>query len=275
VDGAVRVTLPGGRWVDGARAQEATLRPLVGHDEEALAGAGPALSAAAWTTDVLCRCLVDLGGTRPDGDAVRHLCVGDREALLWHLRRVTTGDRLDVVAPCEACGERLEVQLRVPDLLQPPYDRWAERFTEDLDGHRVVFRLPTGADQEEVAPLVAADPPAAAHRLLAACVLSVDAGPPTVDGFGAALAERLADLDPQAEALLALTCPACDHGFTVLLDAASYLAAELAQRSHHFYREVHSLAWHYHWGEAEILAMTPRRRARYLALIDETLRPGG
>ncbi|MCK7500249.1 MAG: hypothetical protein MZW92_65580 [Comamonadaceae bacterium] len=31
---------------------------------------------------------------------------------------------------------------------------------------------------------------------------------------------------------------------------------------------VHRLAWHYHWSEAEILALPRGRRAHYLALID-------
>ena len=32
--------------------------------------------------------------------------------------------------------------------------------------------------------------------------------------------------------------------------------------------DVHRLAWHYHWSEAEILALPRGRRAHYLALID-------
>jgi hypothetical protein len=36
-------------------------------------------------------------------------------------------------------------------------------------------------------------------------------------------------------------------------------------------REVHLLAWYYHWGESEILGMSGRRRRRYLALIADSL----
>ena len=32
--------------------------------------------------------------------------------------------------------------------------------------------------------------------------------------------------------------------------------------------EVHRLAWHYHWSEAEILALPRHRRQQYLRLID-------
>jgi hypothetical protein len=37
------------------------------------------------------------------------------------------------------------------------------------------------------------------------------------------------------------------------------------------YEEVHRLAWHYHWAEREILAMTHSKRRRYLALLRREL----
>ena len=37
------------------------------------------------------------------------------------------------------------------------------------------------------------------------------------------------------------------------------------------FREVHLLAYHYHWSETDILELTGPRRRRYLALLAETL----
>jgi hypothetical protein len=34
------------------------------------------------------------------------------------------------------------------------------------------------------------------------------------------------------------------------------------------YDEVHTLAWHYHWSEAEILALPRVRRQLYLSRVD-------
>lgn len=39
----------------------------------------------------------------------------------------------------------------------------------------------------------------------------------------------------------------------------------------HLYHEVHQLAWHYHWSEREILAMSRAKRRRYLALLSREL----
>ncbi|HEX7048849.1 MAG TPA: hypothetical protein VF188_01455 [Longimicrobiales bacterium] len=41
------------------------------------------------------------------------------------------------------------------------------------------------------------------------------------------------------------------------------------------YREVHHLAFHYHWSEAEILAMTRSKRQRYLSLLAQHLEAAG
>ena len=41
-----------------------------------------------------------------------------------------------------------------------------------------------------------------------------------------------------------------------------------------FYEEVHVLALHYHWSEAQILALPATKRRRYLALLARHLGAG-
>lgn len=76
-------------------------------------------------------------------------------------------------------------------------------------------------------------------------------------------------LEPQAEIQLALTCPSCDRIFSALFDAAAYLFQELAARSRHLYREVHTLARPYHWSEKDLLEMSGKKRRLYLDLLAE------
>lgn len=271
MNGGVRVELPGGRLVEGGRHRQAALRPLAGHDEEVLVDSRHR-SAASRTTEVLNRCVVELGPRPIDADVVRSLSVGDREALLWHLRRITNGEHAEAVIECPSCDGKMEVELRVERLIQPPYDTWAEHYTEELYGHHVRFRLPTGADQERIAVLAGGDVTAAARELLLGCVEEVDGVQPGVlADLEDALAARFAELDPQSETLLDLTCPTCQKEFTASLDAAAFLFEEVASRSRYLHREVHVLAWYYHWSESEILAMTADRRRRYLDLIDESV----
>ena len=86
------------------------------------------------------------------------------------------------------------------------------------------------------------------------------------------LAPLLAEMDPQAELNLDAACPVCGRVFAQVLDAMQYLQSEMVQDLDHLYAEVHRIASHYHWSEAEILAMTAVRRRRYLAMIAEDRR---
>jgi hypothetical protein len=280
----VTVKLPGGLWLGGTRCQEADLRSLNGDDEVFLSEtADGSLLPVQRATLLLARCLTRLGALSPvSTNTVASLIAGDREALLLHLRRLTLGESLRCVLSCPDpnCGEKMDLGLRVGDLLLPPYPHAREQYetttTQNGDTYRVRFRLPTGAHQEEAAALARSDSQAAADLLLSRCVEDVATkGGRRVGDLPPVMADRLptvmAELDPQAELMLDVTCPACDHGFSALFDATAYLLQELDLRAKHIYEEVHSLAFYYHWSEAEIMGMTPRKRHLYLDLLADAL----
>jgi len=280
---SVEVRVPTGlRRADGLQ-RRMWLRPWSGEDAAAL-GEGPTANAplAARTSELLGRCLALAAAATPAGaEVARELTVGDREALLLHLHRLTNGDRLDLVAGCSRCGERIELELRAGDLLlptEPPGE--AERWTELTGAGGVVsvrVRLPTGEDQERAARRAADDEAAAARDLLRACVLEVGAADAVVESEGArralpdelepALAEKLGELDPQAEIRLAASCPHCRADLELSFDAGELVHAEIDAARDRLFREVHVLALYYHWSEREILAMTAARRRRYLELL--------
>lgn len=236
---------------------------------------GAGTSRAAQVTALLAACVERIGPARPGSDAIRTLCVGDREALLLHLRRATLGDPIDCVLDCPTCGERLDVRLSTADLLLAPYPdpmEWNEEsFGVEPDRATVRFRLPTGGDQEAVAELAATAPTAAAQRVLDRCIDRVvvrDGAQASLDpDMGAALAQRMSELDPQAELRLDVGCPSCHGRIDTLLDTATFFLAELAGSRTSLYQEIHTLACWYHWGESEILSLTAPRRRRYLELI--------
>lgn len=279
------VSLPGGFWVDGDHYREGVLRPLTGNEEAFLLEARDTLLPVQLTTVLLVRCLEGLGPLVPvTPKAVRSLTVGDREALLLHLRRLTLGNRLELVLECPAprCGERMDIELQVDDLLLPPYPAVEPLHEATVRGEEttylVHFRLPTGADQERAAALAHSDLNAATELLLGRCVERVihgDGEDLSVDGFPSAVTEHIAtvmaDLDPQAELTMNVTCPSCGHAFPALFDTATFFFRELETSMSRLYWEVHMLAFHYHWSEAEILAMTSRKRHVYLGMLSDAL----
>lgn len=259
---AIDVTLPGGLLVGGERRQDAMLRPLAGEDEAFLLEDAAGLSPAARTTALLARCVERLGPIEPVGsEDVRALTAGDREALLLELRRLSFGERLESVLTCpEAeCGEQLELELRVDDLLVAPYGE----VREEHEAEGVRFRLPTGGDLEAGAEAARDGVEAGVRTVLGRCVL---AGEPD-ERLDAALAK----LDPQAEIELAVECPACGQAFSVVFDTGDFIAREVGRDRDALLREIHLLGLHYGWPESELMAMTPRRRRRYVHHLVEAL----
>src|SRR5262245_59775652 len=94
-----RVTLPSGVWANGTRRRDVGLRPLTVADEaRLLLDDSEHHLPAHRVSELLGRCLTSLEAE--DVPDPRALTVGDREALLLHFRRLTTGEDLACVVVC-------------------------------------------------------------------------------------------------------------------------------------------------------------------------------
>jgi hypothetical protein len=282
------VTLPGGFSVGGEWHRTAALRPLVGADEAFLLEEGKQLSPPARWSALLARCLKELGPmARVDRATAATLAVGDREALFLHLRRLTFGEQISCVLQCPepSCRAKMDLDLTVSELLLPPYMRAAEiheTVVDAADGrYRVTFRLPKGSDQEAAAPLAAKDLKAAEELILERTIQTVtelaNGLPPkqVPEAVKQALPAKMAEIDRQAEMLLKLSCPECGRSFTVPFEAAEYFEQEVLARQSQLFREVHLLAFHYHWNETEILRMSGTKRRLYIGLLTSELAERG
>ena len=197
------------------------------------------------------------------------LPLGRRDALLLELRERLFGAAIEAVATCPQCAAMIEATFRCDDLrlAAPPA---AESVLEHVaHGMRLQFRLPDSRDL--LALESCTDAMAARECLLERCVLvqrddrSHDVRTLPHD-LQAELAQAMAQADPQADLQLAFRCPDCDHAWQPLFDIAGFLWQELHAWALHMLREVNTLAATYHWTEADILAMSPRRRQAYLEL---------
>jgi hypothetical protein len=205
------------------------------------------------------------------GEPSSELPLGERNARLLELRELLFGGELEGLAACPDCGEAVEYSLSSAALRGRDEAVFAELPTLDEDGWEVSFRLPTGDDLRAAA--AAADVDGARLALLERCVVSA-----RLDGRGlaaaelpervvAALGERLAAADPQAETRLALTCPACGGAWSIAFDAGAWLWTELESWARRTVLDVHALASAYGWSESEILALGARREL-YLELVN-------
>jgi hypothetical protein len=199
------------------------------------------------------------------------LPVGRRDAQLLDLQQALFGPTLDALAQCPHCGERLELNLRVSELRLPDVtDMAAAQAVVRLehDGYRLCSRLPDSRDLAAAAQ--ADDVHGARDTLMQRCLLeATHEGQPMAphelpDTLLRQLSEAMRAADPQADTELALECPACAHCWNAPFDVGSYLLDALEQWAERCLDQVHTLAQAYGWTEAQILALSPSRRARYI-----------
>ena len=208
-------------------------------------------------------------------EVLANFSIGRRDASLLRLRENAFGPDLVGLATCPRNGERLELSLRVADLLRGPPAEIDEdgngTLALTIDEYEVRFRLPTSLDL--AAALETGDPGWSRDALIGRCLyaaqrrgqaIPVKELPP---GVVDAVIERMADADPQADVLLALCCPSCGHEWQVSFDIVSFLWSEVDARATRVLREVHTLASAYGWSEGDVLAMSPRRRQVYLEMV--------
>jgi hypothetical protein len=88
--------------------------------------------------------------------------------------------------------------------------------------------------------------------------------PPHIIDF---ISEQMADADAAANIQLRVTCAACAHAWSEILNITTFLWTEIESWAYRTLHEVHRLASTYGWSETDILSMSAWRRHCYLRLI--------
>jgi len=237
-----------------------------------------ALWDAGQTRHPIDRALLALALAMPEEvpDELADRPLGWREVNLLALRNATFGSALDGYAPCPCCGSLMEFSLDGAALLDelpaPPSEARIE-----FDGRQ--WRLPSSRDQAMI--FDAPDAETAVRKLLERCRIDEIPAP---DGTAAVnakndpkimasatligeLESRMEAIDPAANIRLGMQCSDCGHIWEAVLDVGSCFWDELSTRARQLLESVHRLASAYGWREADILALSPARRAAYLNMI--------
>lgn len=273
------VSLGRGWWTGDRWEQRIFFRLPDDYAEESLLDRIDGMLPVERDTALIANLVVDPGGNAIGAARTCELSAGDRELLLLSLRRRMFGNAMPCLLQCPACDERMDLDLKVDDLIVQPRGEPQLQYDDviEVDGERfrVTFHLPTGGDIEKAVREAPSNPARAARSLAENCIDAV-AEESALTGPGpeewpeslvAEVAARVEGLDPQAEIKMQMTCPGCGHSFEQCMDTGGYLAQELAARQRVKYQEVHQLARAYHWSEADILRMGPRKRQLYLELL--------
>lgn len=192
--------------------------------------------------------------------------LGARNLGLLSVRNTIFNRQWSLRSACPACATECEFGVDCIALTEQlgthPIEQCA---TIEWQGRSLLARAPTIDDLIAIAG--EADGAEAARALLARCLegaedLVIDG--PAVEG----LERHLEALDPAATITFKLRCVGCAHQWSSLLDVGEALAAELQRAAERTLTEVDALARAYGWTEAEVLQLSPVRRAAYLQLVE-------
>lgn len=180
------VELPGGFIDSGSLVKYVEIRELTGADEEAIAKAG---STAKALNEILQRGLVKIGGRPVKNEDFEEMLLGDRDAVLLGIRKITFGDRVTASIPCNKCQVVKDVvvdlneDIEVKELTDPINDR---SFEVQLKVGNALVVLPNGLTQRKI--MESGDKTASelATIIIAGCLVSI-AGAPVAYGTKTAL----------------------------------------------------------------------------------------
>lgn len=174
-----QVRLPGGITLDGQLRTTARVRELTGAVEEEMARAAASATPERMLTVLLTGGLVDVGGVPADPALVDRLLLGDRDAIVLGIRRMTYGSQIDFERyVCVSCASEFALTIGLDEI--PVV--WAENpgtseITVPLKrGRTAKVRLTNGADQIALMAASRTGKPTPADQdtlHLSRCVLSI------------------------------------------------------------------------------------------------------
>ncbi len=262
--------LPGGLLVDGRLRRDYRFKAVTGELERALAESGLHTDTLPeQVTRILTASLFEVAGKPADEALVRSLSAGDRQFLVLQLEALIDTSPRWITACCAGCDELIQFQI-VPGSL--PMKAAGEGYPETnlmLSLGEVSIRVPNGADEEFISIRVG-DDGSGLHALLARLLSSQGRSVPVkrlTDDDRETLDQVLDQMSPQAGLTASIECPHCHLGQQVAIDPYAWILRETGALDQH----IHTLAFHYHWSERDILQLSRARRESYLQLIDRSL----
>lgn len=235
---------------EGATHRRVVLRKMTGREEAILADRKFARNGGKLVTELLHSCIVEIDGMEKNGRGpVAGMYSADRNYLLLRLRSITFGSELEATYTCPGCGESIstlenldELPVRIlpegeeqQDLAVELEDGWVDR--EGQVHTALTMRLPTGADEEAIAPQMRENASLGKNALLARCAKSLGEVPKhRLEALGPRIMSELTMTDrrlidralneaaPGVELVREIECPRCAKTFTTSLDLSNFLA---------------------------------------------------
>ncbi|MGW4229487.1 T4 family baseplate hub assembly chaperone [Streptomyces sp. NPDC004980] len=229
----------------------AVLRKMTGRDEAVMADKRYRNNGAKLISELIGNCLVRLGTIEHPGvRTAQQLYSTDRHFLLVKLREITFGQEMQATYSCPTCQEatvlvedlaelevvRLSGSELLEDLVVQLEDGYVDRSGTVFD--TLVFRHPTGADEERIASVVRENASQGKNALMARCLKAMGDMPrPRLEALGSALFSDLTLSDRHIidQAMKfggtginmqrSINCGGCGREYGASIDMSNFLVA--------------------------------------------------
>jgi hypothetical protein len=254
-----------GEWI-----RKATVRSLRGDDELLIAELPSSMPLHSRVLTILER-LIEFEGANAV-DVLKKLSLGDRAWLLLLIRELLIGRQISCTADCPKCGKAMSLDISTDAIRSAAHPDPKVEYELEVLGFRLYLR-PLTAEDQDVIVAQASQTNSLTQDLARKCILRSEPSLPEnlPESLVEAVGKQLEEIDPISDVHFSLLCPECGHTFSSSLPIEEYVLRELAVHAHQLEREVHWLAFHYHWSEREILSLSAVKRRRYVELVNATL----
>lgn len=187
---------------------------------------------------------------------------GGRNRRYLALHRDLVGRTMEAQARCPKCATLCEFPLPREEMLASDGAEAAREIELTHAGETYRFRLPRMTDIEALAPDIGSDE----IGCVVAQACRIGEGDVLPKSVVSRLNDALDEADPLASPTFEVKCEECSQAFSASVDLAGFVAREFDLLLDRVLRDVDRLARAYGWSEAEVLAIPPSRRTRYLAM---------
>lgn len=186
----------------------------------------------------------------------------------------------------ESCEKRIDLEFYSSDIPVKVLPQIKQNYTciipendvvKNWVGKKITYRLPNGSDQEKIGTVALGNQAQALHSLLEMCILDIDGNkdigsileiPPYV------IKEIENSMDnnaPGPDLTIETTCPECNSHISFSFSLQDFFFGEVAINRRQLYKEIHYLAYHYHWSENELLSLTRNKRRDYISILSDEI----
>ena len=206
-------------------------------------------------------------------NVIAQISIGQRDILLFEIRRYLFGSIFHNVINCPQCSEIVEWKMNMRDLNLPDIslEKLEEKYMLKIDDLTVRFRL---LNSQDITQAISNDKRSRNdYQFITKCILDVKRKNKKFINYKLPIkilhkvVKEMEKKDPYADIRLNLSCPVCLFKWIARFDIFSYLWTEIDIWAKHLLQDVFILASAFGWSESEILELSVDRRQLYIGMV--------